>query len=125
MVARWAAALLLAGSALSEVWGIPGEWAYSRTAMQRAVVLGELGMIVAGLAGGVGVMLRRRWAVPAAAAWGACVVLAGGLAPRAFGGTPWSVSAVTALVCVLVGLATVLLTWAGLRAPVRRAEVPR
>ena len=125
VAARGVAVLFLGGSALAEAGGLPGEWAGSVTTMQQVVVLGELGMILAGLVGAAGVMLRRAWAVPAAVAWAASTTLAGGLAPRAFGNTPWSVSATAAVVCVLIGTAVVWLTRAGVRAPVGSAPVPR
>lgn len=124
-LARWVAALLLAGTAVAEIWGLPGELRGASTAMQWGVIVGEIVMIVAGLAGGVGVLRRRAWAIPAAVTWGAGVVLAGGLAPRAFGGTAWAVSAWAALACLAVGALVVWLTRVAVRAPVREADASR
>jgi hypothetical protein len=107
------AALLLVGTAGAELVQVPSEASSAATPLQWVVVVGQVGMVVTGIVGGLGVLARRWWAPRAALAWAAFTTLAGGVATIAYAETPWQATAAAVAGCALVGA---LVVWLARRA---------
>lgn len=102
--------VLLLGTGLMGLLNGSREWDDPSGAFQRSVTLGVLLYGVLGVAGGVGLALRRRWSVPLAAAWAIVVTYVATVASFAFHDPTFSQSG-TVIGTVASGFATALIGW--------------
>lgn len=119
IVLRGLASLLPLFTGMSGVVNGPGELRASLTTMQRVVTYGVLAYGVAGLMLGMFVLVgfhqtlgpstrRRRATLAVGNAWGLALVIAGTLAPVAFGKTSWAAGFAA---CVATALVVALALW--------------
>jgi hypothetical protein len=103
------------------------EWDDASSALQRTVWFGVLLYGFLGVAGGIGLALRRRWSVGVAAAWALAVTWAGTVASFAFHDPTFSQSGTLAgTVAALISLALIgwFVVWAA-RSATRAPSLPR
>jgi hypothetical protein len=105
-----ASLVLLATGGLGTYNGLT-EWADARTGWQQSVTGGVFLYGLLGLAGAVGLLMRRRWSYPLAIAWGVVVTYVAAAAVLAYGGPDASIGAAlaagigSAIIALLVVLA--------------------
>lgn len=119
--------VLLLGSGVIGLLNASREWDDPSGALQRSVTLGVLLYGVLGVAGGVGLALRRGWSVAVAAAWGITVTYVATVASFAFHDPTFSQSgtvAGTAASGVATALITIFVVWAA-RSATRAPSLPR
>lgn len=114
VVARILAGLLLIVTGCLGGYNAISEWNDPATLLQRSVMVGSAAYFLAGVIGGVGVLLRRRWGLVLAAVWGAVVTYTGTMAVFAYdpGATPASVLGAFAI-CVLISAVVIWLAKIG------------
>jgi hypothetical protein len=103
------------------------EWDDPSSALQRTVWLGVLVYGVLGVAGGVGVALRRRWSVPVAAGWAITVTYVGTVASFAFHDPTFSQSGTvtgTIAACIATALIGWFVVWSARRSTLSPTERP-
>ena len=74
----------------------------AKTALQRSVSISSVIYGLIGLAAGIGVLLRRRWAYVLSAVWGIVITYTGGMASHAYGETSAPVTAIATLATALI-----------------------
>ena len=109
IAARVLAGILLIVTGCLGGYNAISEWNEPETLLQRSVMVGSALYFLAGLIGGVGVLLQRRWGVTFAALWGAVVTYTGTTAVLAYdtAATPASVLGAF-VICILI---TALVIW--------------
>ena len=109
IAARVLAGILLIVTGCLGGYNAISEWDEPETLLQRSVMVGSALYFLAGLIGGVGVLLRRRWGLVLAVLWGAVVTYTGTVAVIAYdtAATPASVFGAFVM-CILI---TALVIW--------------
>lgn len=103
------------------------EWDDPNGALQRSVTLGVLLYGLLGVAGAVGLVLRRKWSVRVAAAWAIAVTYAATVASFAFHDPTFSQSGTvggTIAACISTALIGWFVVWAA-RSATRVPSLPR
>lgn len=114
-LARTLAGSLLVYTGISGISRFPQEFRDSETLLQRVTEVGVLAYGIAGVVAAIALLLRHRWAVPAAVAWAVAVAYTGSLAPVSFGGTSVWIGVASGILSALVGAAVVWLARIGAR----------
>jgi hypothetical protein len=106
LVARIVAALLLIVIGCLGGYNAISEWDEPETLLQRTVMIGSAAYFAAGFAGGLGVLLGRRWGVVFALIWAAVVIYTGTTAVIAYdpAATPASIAGAFAMCVVITGV---------------------
>lgn len=106
LVARIVAALLLIVIACLGGYNAISEWDEPATLLQRSVMMGSALYFAAGLIGGLGILIRRRWGIIFAVIWGVVVTYTGTTAVLAYdpGATLASVAGAFLMCVVITGI---------------------
>jgi hypothetical protein len=89
-VAQIVAALLMAFVGVLGSYDLPNEWRGATTPWQHTVSIAVALYGVLGIAGAVGLILRKQWSYACAIGWAVACVYAGTVAVIAYGGAPLS-----------------------------------
>ena len=108
---------VLGGTGFLGVYNAFDEWRGAQTLLQKSVTAAGCVYGILGLIAVMGLMLRKKWSVRSAIAWGIVLTYAGSLAVTVYGDAPNAVTATLGAfaMCLVIAVVVVWLTAVGSR----------